>query len=224
MAETIGQPPKEIKYSAKTLAKNALEQLPQEEEPGQLNMDRRTFMAAVLFGSGFIRDRFKNLAQSLFINETAVLGEKEGYKPYNDPDGFYTISYPKDWNFREQRGKVMEGQNTANPYSYDLEILSLYSDKRVGVTVQAYEHPPKETKPSNARINETPAVYDPDQNLWTIYGENQTFVIQGSYPGLTNFHSRTKVETTEEEMAKNKKLVESVVSTLKFKNAKIQKY
>lgn len=146
---------------------------------------------------------------------------------YTDPGNFYSISYPAEWNVRESTGSLREGIGTPNERKYTLEVISLYSRDRAGITIQAHEFAPNCTdvkNTPNTTFNNFPAYYDELHKKWTVYTDKGMYVIGYSYPGLNNFRNplmkTVPTPVPSSAMLENQYLIETISGSLLFKDAK----
>lgn len=143
------------------------------------------------------------------------------YKAYNDPANHFNISIPQNWVATSDFGKQKTGINTPNEEVTRTEITNL-SSGNIGLTIYIYEKKPKcewSDKP-NTLLAGMPALYDAQHYSWTIDTDKSAIVVGYYYPGAGVYHRRIRNQQTvsRSEIAANREIINSILSTLKFKS------
>lgn len=138
---------------------------------------------------------------------------------YKDPRGYYTLQVPVSWIKREAPAIGKTGIGTPHETTQNIEIVQIYSQERVGVSMQVYEGSPDcaKVKPTNTTFAGLPATYDESRHLWIIPTGDATYVVSYHYPGLRQPGGQRKKMTIQpslQEMQANHQVINNILKTI----------
>jgi hypothetical protein len=108
---------------------------------------------------------------------------------YSDPGDNFSVDVPSNWATKETTATERHDIGTLHEVTQQIEIISLYSPERVGVTIQVYGEKPScdAARKPNGTFAGLPAFYDSYKNLIILATAEKKFFITYSYPGDIHF-------------------------------------